>query len=146
MHYELRQIVVSFLGFHFVWGHFDAWKDTKHLNQRPFTEYTFSDSKERGALLRLTSSKNWTAKSYLRPEKLTDGNKKFTSAGFKNRELNYEHAETQLIMTMIIRDENFRDNASPIDVFLFFVMWIHVKRLRQIQIFTEYSSWKIWWN
>ena len=50
------------------------------------------------------------------------GNKKFTSAGFKNRELIYEHVETQLIMTMIIRDENFRDNASPIDVFLFFVM------------------------
>ena len=68
------------------------------------------------------------------------GNKKFTSAGFKDRELNYEHAETQLIMTMIIRDENCRDNDSSIDIFIFFDLGIHVKRLRHIQIFAEYSS------
>ena len=66
------------------------------------------------------------------------GNKKFTSAGFKNRELIYEHVETQLIMTMIIRDENCRVNDSPIGIYLFFYLWIHVKRLRQIEIFAEY--------
>ena len=47
MHYELRQIVVSFLEFHFVWGHFDAWKDTKDTKDPLRREYTFSDSKEK---------------------------------------------------------------------------------------------------